>query len=327
MPLEAFLEFSSQDIEASRQHMSNVFSNHRLDVRDPASMSMVHSFVELRCSALSYLEYGTDVMVAPEESDYYVVHVPTKGTLSVWSDQNAFIARCGQTIVSSPMDQVSIEYGDKNGTLLFRVARSLIENRLSVLIDQPLSERLRFSNISENTRSGRLSAWVRQFMFIVNELDYCEKGLDHLRSCGDELEISLINSLLFSHHHNYNRYLENGMRTVGPYYVKAAERFIRENADEPITIDDIVAASGISKRALYLGFNRFRETTPMLFLLRVRLENVYRDIVSARTSDSITSLATQRGFTQLGRFSSLFRNAYGILPSELMRQARSNMFS
>ena len=323
MPLEAFLEFSSSDVEASRQHMSAVFSEHRLDVISPSSMHMAHSFVELRRTALSYLEYGTNVTIAPSESDYYVVHVPTKGTLAILSDQNAAVAKCGQTFVSSPMNRMSIEYGETNGTLLLRISRSLVEHRLSVLLDRPISQRVRFSNTHDMATSGKVAAWLRQFMFIVNELELGEGGLENLRWCGDELEISLINSLLFSHPHNYSELLENGAQSIAPYYVKAAERFIRDQADFPITADDIVEASGISKRALYLGFNRFRETTPMMFLQRVRLENVYQDIVSARTDESITQVAIRRGFTQLGRFSQLFRNAYGVLPSELLRRHRS----
>lgn len=322
IPLQAFVEFSSRDADAVREHMSSVFSNHRLDVANPKKMSAIHSFVNMRQTAISYLEYGTDVVVQPQESNYYVAHVPVRGTIKVSRNSESFVVGTGDMVVTSPTDRLAIEYGKGNGTLLLRIPRRVIEARLAKLLDAPLHKALNFTSHVGSHDVAKSSAWRRQFMFIVNELDAEDDGFENLSKCGEELEYSLINSLIFLHRNNYWDNFEDSRDSVAPYYVKAAEKFIRDNSDDFITVDDIVAASGISKRALYLGFSRFRSTTPMLFLQRVRLENVRRDILTARNVDSVTTIASLRGFTQLGRFSRLFQNAYGVLPSQLMREVR-----
>ncbi len=57
-----------------------------------------------------------------------------------------------------------------------------------------------------------------------------------------------------------------------PYYVKRALSYMREHADQTITMETLIEQSGVSARTLYAGFQRFHGATPMAFLKTERLQ-------------------------------------------------------
>ena len=64
----------------------------------------------------------------------------------------------------------------------------------------------------------------------------------------------------------------------------------------------------------------------MQFLMQIRLANV-RDELLKKTSDdysSITQIALNNGFTQLGRFSSYYKDMFGELPSQTVKGRKNH---
>jgi AraC-like DNA-binding protein len=108
-----------------------------------------------------------------------------------------------------------------------------------------------------------------------------------------------------------------------PASVQAAYEFVHQNADRPITTDDIAVAAGLSVRSLHYALRRYRETTPMGILRGVRLERAHGELLVADPKvDSVTAIARQWGFLHLGRFSAAHFARFGELPSQTLRDAR-----
>lgn len=108
-----------------------------------------------------------------------------------------------------------------------------------------------------------------------------------------------------------------GSNSIIPYYVHRAEEFIRANHVDDLSIATIAGAAGVSIRTLQAGFKNARDSTPMTFLRDVRLERVRRDLLIAGNKGwSVTQIATDHGFTQLGQFSKDYRSVFGELPSQ-----------
>jgi transcriptional regulator GlxA family with amidase domain len=68
-----------------------------------------------------------------------------------------------------------------------------------------------------------------------------------------------------------------------------------------------------------LGFRRFRDTSPMSALRQARLDRARDEIVRSDGSLSVLGVATRHGFVNPGRFSDIYRQAYGEFPSETLR--------
>jgi transcriptional regulator GlxA family with amidase domain len=92
--------------------------------------------------------------------------------------------------------------------------------------------------------------------------------------------------------------------------VELIEDMARGQADEPLHIDDICRAAGVSQRTLRNAFQVVYGSSP------------YRHLLSpASPSQTVTDVAMHFGFLELGRFSVEYRRAFGERPSATLRRA------
>ncbi|GAA3222689.1 hypothetical protein GCM10010468_48620 [Actinocorallia longicatena] len=111
-----------------------------------------------------------------------------------------------------------------------------------------------------------------------------------------------------------------GPGRTAPATVRRAVAFIDAHAAEPITLEGIAAAAGISVRGLQAAFARHRDTTPSGYLRRVRLEGAHRDLQAADPTrgDTVAEIARRWGFPHPGRFSAVYRDAFGRPPKRTL---------
>lgn len=107
----------------------------------------------------------------------------------------------------------------------------------------------------------------------------------------------------------------------GPATVRRAVEFIHAHAHEDIGLAEITDAARIGARSLQLAFRHHRDTTPLEYLRRVRLEYAHRDLQAADPTrgDRVETIAARWGFGHPGRFSVLYRKQYGRSPSATLR--------
>jgi AraC-like DNA-binding protein len=119
--------------------------------------------------------------------------------------------------------------------------------------------------------------------------------------------------------HNHSDRLAHGGGKVAPGIVRRAEAFIRANVEEPMTLQEVSDAAGCSVRTLQLGFQRFRETTPLLAIRLARLEAARAAIRAGGSGATVTDIALRFGFSNPGRFARLYKSAFGEFPVEAIR--------
>jgi AraC-like DNA-binding protein len=101
-----------------------------------------------------------------------------------------------------------------------------------------------------------------------------------------------------------------------------AEAWIRDHAAQPITLEQLAAAAGVSSRTLQKACLTRWGQTPLELVASRRLELVHSDLASQARALSVTEAAVRAGFTHLGRFAALYRRVYGQSPSDTLAQAR-----
>ncbi|MBG0566043.1 helix-turn-helix transcriptional regulator [Actinoplanes aureus] len=110
-------------------------------------------------------------------------------------------------------------------------------------------------------------------------------------------------------------------RDATPTTLRRALAYIDDNADQTITVADIAAAARVSIRALQLAFRRYRDTTPMAHLHRVRLQHADHMLATADPSTTtVAAVAARWGFTNPRLFAAHYRNAYGVPPSHTLHK-------
>lgn len=106
-----------------------------------------------------------------------------------------------------------------------------------------------------------------------------------------------------------------------PATVRRAVDFMDAHAHEEIGLTEIADAARIGARSLQLAFRRHRDTTPLEYLRRVRLESAHRDLIAGDPTrgDRVEAIAARWGFGHPGRFSVIYREHYGRSPSATLR--------
>lgn len=115
-----------------------------------------------------------------------------------------------------------------------------------------------------------------------------------------------------------------GLRSSVPAASQLAEcagEWIDSNISGPITLDALAGQFGVSGRWLQKSFMAYWGLTPMDYVTTRRLMLARSSLMSA-DGPSVTSVAVRCGFTHLGRFAGLYREAYGESPSETVARAK-----
>ena len=100
------------------------------------------------------------------------------------------------------------------------------------------------------------------------------------------------------------------------------ERFLEENQGRPIYVAEICAAIGVADRTLRLHSLEHLGMSPHRYLWLRRMHLARRALALADpTTKTVTELANDRGFGELGRFSVTYRKLFGESPSATLRRA------
>ncbi len=110
-----------------------------------------------------------------------------------------------------------------------------------------------------------------------------------------------------------------GIRSIPRYDLAlAALRLVEDNPGNPLSVQELVQALGVTRRALEYAFSSALEISPAQYLRARRLNRVRRDL-NARKPLNVTDAALRHGFGHLGRFSGQYRRLFGELPSQTRR--------
>lgn len=108
--------------------------------------------------------------------------------------------------------------------------------------------------------------------------------------------------------------------------VRGAEDFLESGgARQAVQIEDICVALNISRRTLYRAFHDLLDVSPKAYL---RLKNMSaaraRLLDAGNRPTTVTQVALDQGFWELGRFSGAYRAMFGEAPSETLRGAQAD---
>jgi AraC-like DNA-binding protein len=99
------------------------------------------------------------------------------------------------------------------------------------------------------------------------------------------------------------------------------EEFLEAHPDTPLYLTEICAGIAVSERTLRFACEEHLGMGPIRYLSLRRMHLVRRALLGADASTAtVTRLATDHGFWELGRFSVAYRKLFGESPSETLRR-------
>jgi AraC-like DNA-binding protein len=110
----------------------------------------------------------------------------------------------------------------------------------------------------------------------------------------------------------------NRQRTMQRFH-----QVVEANQYDPLYLPEVCASIGVPERTLTNVCSEYLGTSPRRYL-RLRRMNLVRRALSlaAPETNTVTTIANDHGFAELGRFAVAYRKLYGESPSATLRRPR-----
>lgn len=310
--------FESTDLDQTREHIARTYCPHHLSIgnRD-GSLNAWLNHKRLSETGLGVMAYGTEVAISGvEDQDFLLLMLPMSGATDIGLGRNTVHCDPGTAVVACTTELDRMRWSQDCSQLVVQISHGAINRHLSLLMGRPAREPVRFA--PEMRVADQRNSWWNYVTLMLDEVSSFG-GLE-AQATVRHLETLLIVKLLESQPSNFTELVRPQPCRIAPQHVRRVERYIADNIERPISLEDLVEVSGVSARALFDGFRRFRGQSPMAMVRSLRLERVRRDLLDPGPGDTVTSIACRWGFFQFGRFAGQYKQAFGESPSQTLRR-------
>lgn len=326
-PLAAHALFHTRDLDEAREKVAQIFCPHRLERIGVGQVEARHHHLRGERLSLNFIAYGAKTLITPGLlRDFYLVQMPLFGAASIRNGAQDYTSDARRASVLNPHLPTTMIWGEGCRTVLLQIDRTALETHLAQVLGRKPPGRLTFEGALD--LAGPRGAALRSLVLhLLAEADAGRPALAPGSLLGRQIESALMTGLLEAHRHNQSDALAGrGCGDLAPRMVRRAEGYMLAHLDQPLAIEDVALAAGVGVRALQLAFRRFRDSTPLEFLRRARLERAHADLQAARPGTTVTDVAMRWGFAHFGRFAQSYRARYGQSPSQTLQDARAEFF-
>jgi AraC-like DNA-binding protein len=241
------------------------------------------------------------------------------GTSTTVVGDGKVVSKPGQAVVCGPYQQFTTEWTVECSKLLIKLEVNALESYLSTLLGRRQIRALDFA-MEVDLSSGASATLLRTIQWILDELDHSGSLISTAPLASLQYQRMLMWTLLHCQPNNYSEELAaRGLPQI-PHYILQTERFIQEHHSQAISLEQLVEHANVSERTLLEGFKRYRDVSPMKLLKLTRLDYVHLALKEADAATSnVTDLAMASGFSQMGKFSTEYKERFGESPSETLK--------
>lgn len=320
LPLKKHLLFRSRNLDETHHQIQQLFNRHTLTISRPKDINTVMHHAALANISVSYLKYGAEARIKPQNLPFYLIEMPLSGYSKVCYEKRTLVTRPGMAFVAGPTTKFEKEWSADCTKILVKISREAIEHYLSTLLQKSLKKPILFEpEMHLNNPSSEL--WCKQLRILIEELENPRSILNTLPSSNAHFEQLLMWTILHTQPNNYSNELTANRSDATPRHVRLAEEYINTHCQEKVTLADLTQATNVNITTLLKEFRQHKGMSPMKYLKSVRLDWVYRELSNASLDTNVTDTALEWGFTQLGRFSGEYKERFGESPSETLKRS------
>lgn len=304
--------FAGADPYEVSDYVSRHVNSHdlRLSRLNDAGASLKHR--KIGGLDLCHLSYGAQArVVSPGLPGTYHVQFILRGhcRYEVWRDSLSLSA--GHVLIINPEEPIDLTYSDDCEKFIVKIPSAMLDEACAEHRWFKSNESIKFSQVPYRFEE------IDSLLYLLTLL--CQ-----------EAESGSATPQMLQH---YNRVVTGKLMTLLKHNVsldapslhsvsfERLVRYIEDNIRRDLTAEDLARHAHLSLRSLYLLFEKNARTTPKNFIRQKKLEQVHATLTDpANKVANVTAVALDFGFTHLGRFSESYKAAFGVLPSESLRE-------
>jgi AraC-like DNA-binding protein len=255
-----------------------------------------------------------------EPPDAFAIYLPIRGAMEMVSGGRSLVSTSRSIIAADLAQSKTLKLHQNRSHIGIAFSRAAVRQQLSELLDGPAVHDLDLtSEVPMGVAAHDRLSDLGQFLWRSLESDGSE--MLSMRST-EYLFKTIMISLLENVPHRYSGMLERPIAAAVPRQVKRAIDYMTANLGQPLDIADIAREAGVSVRSLQVAFQQFKDMSPLEFLRLLRLRAVRDDIMSGAVG-TVSDIARRWGFSHMGRFSALYRQAFGEFPLQSLQRGRA----
>lgn len=310
--------FQTTDLDHGRAFASQIWEKHDSQLKND-HYAVTWNQVALRRSSLTYVDHPCALTARCEGplSDMFRVLFHQSGRIDHSICGRPASSQPARVVVHAPAQELKLEIAPFSLLMLNldgELVRSAFERRLGRTPD------FEFWATELSTTSPLVDTLRSLCLWTARELDNPRSPISTRAAVTANLERTLL-SLFIECLVDYRYCGEEPPCDLNVAQVRKAEEWIDANLANAIGVEDIAAAIGVSPRALQTAFRRVRGYSPTNAVFRRRLERSRAALIAANPNDTVTKIATDLGFFELGRFAVRYRREFGEKPSETLARS------
>lgn len=255
---------------------------------------------------------GNLQFLSPGMDDEISFVLPTAGRVSFDLDSPAVgTPRLGLAVEKAHVRSISVV--DEHSHYGASIRRSLFTERLALLLGRPAMRPIHFQ--AQVDLSSSLFDGLKALIGFATSAE-ADTLINASALMPERLQDMLVDAVLDLWPHSYSQALRQPSPGLAPRHVKQAMDYLQAHPELFVSGAELAAISRVSLRALQEGFRRFAGTSISAYQRQVRLERAYQALRQG-TEASVSEVAHRFGFSNPGRFSQYFQNAYGVRPQDV----------
>ena len=269
--------------------------------------------------AYSMFGKGEARINVPNMANIYLCEINLEGQMAVGQMRADRSFRPGEIYMINANGPHTKIWQTDGRQMMIKIHQTDMEAALARLIGMPVRDPLVFDQVPCPLSGG--AATLGRMIDLLTQ-DFEQEGSFFDGPGSGNAKQMLLDMMLNALPHNYTHLLSDTSPTLRPRHVRYAAAYIHSHSREVVGLDDMVQASGVSRRSLHEGFRKYYGVTPMVYLRNVRLDNARLVFKQKGAGDVlVTDVALDSGFNHLSKFARAYKERFGELPSETLRNA------
>lgn len=309
----------SQDPGEVIERVSAALAPHHMRMLGPSRLAADLRRLDLGPVSIVYIEYGAavEIEVAPHPTSY-LVHAAIEGESRILDRDGEHRITVGNLVVTAPATAPLIRMSPDSRHLCVRIDAAALRARAATIGGGWAAGTL----LAAETEPG--SPLPTMWRDLVMHLYRQASAIERLRDADGTRAIyaAMLMDLLLRDQVRAGEHGDASVCGIAPWHVRRACRIIDAHLEEPLLIADLAAQVGVSVRSLQNGFRQFKGVTPAEHIRQRRLSHLHEALQRDQGQRSVTDLMLDAGIANFGRFAKYYRQRYGRLPSETLRERR-----
>jgi AraC-like DNA-binding protein len=319
MALSQFSIVDTHDTEVMREIMLTEYGATRFEASETSPFLGRSATAHLGSASLTMCAYGAPALAGFPEADFVRLQFAVSGTARTTIAGQPVEVSAQRSCVTPADRPCRIEFGAGYQQILVRIEQGAMERKLAALLGAKPRGRLEFAPAGE-TNQQHLDGLKNLIRFVAGELAKSPAQLPHFLL--EEFEQILLVAFLKAVPNSFSESLQRQPSVGASANVRRVEEYIDAHWQLPISVERLGDVTGLGVRTIFATFKRHRGYTPLAYLKMVRLKNAKELLRFPTETTTVTDVALNCGFSNLGHFANDYRDAFGELPSSTLAQAR-----